>query len=73
MERRRHSYQDALAACHCVHPSDRCRWVNDAESSHLRGRANEAWPGCTRSVFHTVENPGDSVGFCEEGGVADSK
>lgn len=46
---------------------------HDAAITHLRGRANEAWPHCTRSVFHATENPGDSVGFGEEGGVADSE
>lgn len=44
---------------------------HDAAITHLRGRANEAWPHCARSVFHAVENPGDSVCFGEEGGVAD--
>lgn len=47
--------------------------MDDTAITHLRGRANEAWPRCTRSVFHAIENPGDSVGFGEEGGVAYSK
>lgn len=46
---------------------------HDAAVTHLRGRANEAWPHCTRSVFHAIENPGNSVGFGEEGRVANSK
>ncbi len=46
---------------------------HDAAVTHLRGRANEAWSCRTRSIFHATENPGDSVGFGEQGGVADSK
>lgn len=40
-------------------------------ATHLRRRADEARPGCPRPVFHAIENSGDSVGFGEEGGVAD--
>lgn len=46
---------------------------HDAAITHLRRRANEAWPYCTRSIFHATENSGDSVGFGKEGGIADSK
>lgn len=46
---------------------------HDAAITHLRGRANEAWPRCTRSIFHATENPGDPVGFGKKGGVADSE
>lgn len=61
--------------CLFIHPSI---WLmqmdrHDAAITHLRGWANEAWPHGSRSVFHTIENPGDSVGFGEKGGVADSK
>lgn len=45
----------------------------EAAVTHLRGRANEAWPHCTHSVFQPTENPGDSVGFGEEGGIADGE
>lgn len=48
-----------------------CRWVDTV--AHLRRWANEAWPGCTRSIFHAAENSGDSVGFGEECGIADSE
>lgn len=41
------------------------------DASHLRRWANEAWP--CRSIFHATEDSGDSVGFGEEGGVADGK
>lgn len=44
-----------------------------AAATHLRRWANEAWPRCPRSIFHATENSGDSVGFGEEGGIADSE
>lgn len=43
------------------------------DAAHLRRRANEAWPCCACSILHATEDSGDSVGFGEEGGVADGK
>lgn len=40
---------------------------------HLRGRADEAWPGRARPVLDAAEDAGDPVGLGEEGRVADGE
>lgn len=42
-------------------------------ATRLRRWADEAGPRRPRPVLHAVEYSGDSVGFGEEGGVADGE